>query len=58
MRSFGDNLSSDNLSSDDLAPSRREVVTYGAAAAIAAAVTPVSRSPCRRKRRHGLGRCL
>ncbi len=38
MRSFGD-----NLSSNDLAPSRRDVVTYGAAAAIAAAVTPVGR---------------
>jgi 3',5'-cyclic AMP phosphodiesterase CpdA len=38
MRTFGD-----NFSCDDYAPSRRDVVKYGAATAIAAAVTPVGR---------------
>ena len=36
MTSFGN-----GVASDDLAPSRRDVVTYGTAAAIAAAVAPV-----------------
>jgi len=38
MRTFGD-----SFSCDDYAPSRRDVVKYGAATAIAAAVTPVGR---------------
>jgi hypothetical protein len=38
MRSFGD-----GLLCDDFAPSRRDVVKYGAATAISAAVIPVHR---------------
>lgn len=55
MRSFGD-----GLLCDDFAPSRRDVVKYGAATAISAAVIPVHRvlaaeNANSRLRSHALG---